>query len=161
MSKREKRAGIVPVTREIQALIDAAIQIQLKKSAKLTYESAVPVFSINANTLDTQWRKATNSAGCVDLHFHDLRHEGTSRLFERGLNIAEVMTITGHSTKEMVDRYSHYSAALILEKLEKEIKPEDIAADFLMLIENFGHRGGDIKRLQRMIINSFAAVASK
>ena len=69
------------------------------------------------------------------------------------------MTITGHSTKEMVDRYSHYSVALILEKLEKAIKPEDIAADFLMLIENFSHRGGDIKRLQRMIINSFAAVS--
>ena len=31
-----------------------------------------------------------------DFHFHDLRHEAITRLFERGLNIAEVSAISGH-----------------------------------------------------------------
>jgi integrase len=33
--------------------------------------------------------------GIEDLHFHDLRHEATSRFFEKGLNPVEVATITG------------------------------------------------------------------
>ena len=34
--------------------------------------------------------------GIENLHFHDLHHEATSRLFEKGLNPVEVATITGH-----------------------------------------------------------------
>jgi integrase len=33
-----------------------------------------------------------------DLRFHDLRHEATSRLFEKGFNPMEVASITGHKT---------------------------------------------------------------
>ena len=33
--------------------------------------------------------RATCRAQIEDLHFHDLRHEATTRLFERGLNIIE------------------------------------------------------------------------
>ena len=32
----------------------------------------------------------------VDLRFHDLRHEATSCLFERGMNTMSVAAITGH-----------------------------------------------------------------
>jgi len=42
-----------------------------------------------------------------DLHFHDLRHEATSRLFEKGLSTEEVMSITGHKTYQMLKRYTH------------------------------------------------------
>ncbi|MBT07655.1 MAG: integrase, partial [Rhodospirillaceae bacterium] len=34
-------------------------------------------------------------ADLQDLHFHDLRHEATSRFFELGLNVVEVAAITG------------------------------------------------------------------
>ena len=40
--------------------------------------------------------RATRRAGIEDLRFHDLRHEATTRLFEKGLNIMEVASITGH-----------------------------------------------------------------
>jgi integrase len=33
-----------------------------------------------------------------DLHFHDLRHEGTSRLFEAGFSIEQASLVTGHKT---------------------------------------------------------------
>ena len=45
-----------------------------------------------------------------DLHFHDLRHEATSRLFEKGLNPVEVATITGHKDTKMLMRYTHLRA---------------------------------------------------
>lgn len=48
------------------------------------------------------------AAGCVGLHFHDLRHEATSRLFERTtLSEAQIMKITGHKSHAMMMRYAN------------------------------------------------------
>ncbi len=52
-----------------------------------------------------------------DFHFHDLRHEATTRLFERGLNIMEVATITGHKDLRMLRRYTHLKAEDLAKKL--------------------------------------------
>lgn len=46
-----------------------------------------------------------------DLRWHDLRHEGTSRLFEHtDLRDNEIMAITGHLRPEMLTRYTHLRA---------------------------------------------------
>ncbi|MDP3854897.1 tyrosine-type recombinase/integrase [Phenylobacterium sp.] len=50
-----------------------------------------------------------------DLHFHDLRHEATSRLFEAEYEIPEVSLVTGHRDWKMLQRYTH-------------IRPEDLHA---------------------------------
>ncbi|WP_411892141.1 tyrosine-type recombinase/integrase [Yoonia sp. SDW83-1] len=42
-----------------------------------------------------------------DLHFHDLRHEGTSRMFEAGFAIEQVSLVTGHKDWKMLRRYTH------------------------------------------------------
>lgn len=42
-----------------------------------------------------------------DLHFHDLRHEGTSRLFEKGFSIMKAASITGHEDLQSLKRYTH------------------------------------------------------
>jgi integrase len=48
------------------------------------------------------------SAGFGDLNFHDLRHEATSRLFERTtLSEAQIMKITGHKSHRMMMRYAN------------------------------------------------------
>jgi integrase len=52
----------------------------------------------------------------VDLHFHDLRHEATSRLAER-LEMHELMKVTGHKSSAMVARYYHPRASQLAEKL--------------------------------------------
>lgn len=56
-------------------------------------------------------------AGFPDIRFHDLRHEATSRLFERGLNSMEVAAITGHKTLAMLQRYTHLNAETLADKL--------------------------------------------
>lgn len=51
-------------------------------------------------------------AGCVDLKFHDLRHEATSRLFERTqLSDTQIMKITGHKSQRMLMRYANLRAS--------------------------------------------------
>ena len=42
-----------------------------------------------------------------DFHFHDLRHEGTSRLFEAGFSTEQVSLVTGHKDWKMLRRYTH------------------------------------------------------
>jgi len=53
----------------------------------------------------------------VGLTFHDLRHEATSRLFEKGLNPMQVAAITGHKTLQMLKRYTHLKAEDLAELL--------------------------------------------
>ncbi|HCK91191.1 MAG TPA: integrase [Gemmatimonadetes bacterium] len=51
------------------------------------------------------------------LHFHDLRHEATSRFFGKGLNPVEVAIITGHKDTRMLMRYTHLSAEDLVKRL--------------------------------------------
>lgn len=54
----------------------------------------------------------------TNLRFHDLRHEATSRLFERGVfDSMEVASITGHKTLQMLKRYTHLRAEDLAKKL--------------------------------------------
>jgi len=54
----------------------------------------------------------------ADLTFHDLRHEATSRFFEKGLNPMQVAAITGHKTLQMLKRYTHLKAEDLAEMLK-------------------------------------------
>lgn len=53
----------------------------------------------------------------IDLHFHDLRHEAVSRLFEHGLDAMEVASVSGHKTLAMLKRYTHMRAENLARKL--------------------------------------------
>ena len=61
--------------------------------------------------------RACGRAEVKNFHFHDLRHEATSRLFEKGLNPIEVASITGHKTLQMLKRYTHLRAEDLAKKL--------------------------------------------
>ncbi|XTI71823.1 site-specific integrase [Acidithiobacillus sp. AC3] len=68
------------------------------------------VFGTTYEAIHLAFVRACRRAGIEDLRFHDLRHEATSRLFEKGLNPMEVSTITGHKTLQMLKRYTHLRA---------------------------------------------------
>ena len=53
---------------------------------------------------------ARSQADIEDLRFHDLRHEATTRFFEKGLNPMQVSSITGHKTLQTLKRYTHLRA---------------------------------------------------
>lgn len=58
-----------------------------------------------------------DKAFLADLRFHDLRHEATSRLFEQGLKMQEVASMTGHKSWSMLKRYTHVDAEELAKKL--------------------------------------------
>lgn len=61
--------------------------------------------------------KGCRMLGIEDLHFHDLRHEGISRLFESGLDIPRVSMISGHKSWATLRRYTHLSPADVVARM--------------------------------------------
>jgi len=89
--------------------------IQLLRQAGVK-ESGRP-FPIRADSITKAFSRIRDKVGITDLRFHDMRHEATSRLFEKGLSATEVKMITGHKSYQMLDRYTHLNARHIVEKL--------------------------------------------
>lgn len=69
---------------------------------------AVPeIFPYSAEAVSTSWTRACKFLGIEDLHFHDLRHEGVSRLFEMEWDIPRVASVSGHRDWNSMRRYTH------------------------------------------------------
>ncbi len=65
------------------------------------------IIPLSANAFRLSWDRVKVRSGIEDLHFHDLRHEAVSRLFEQGLGVAHVAAISGHKDFRMLARYTH------------------------------------------------------
>lgn len=65
------------------------------------------IFPHNAESISRAFTDACALLGIDDLHFHDLRHDGISRLFELGWTIPNVATVSGHRTWTSLRRYTH------------------------------------------------------
>ena len=68
------------------------------------------VWGMRPDSISQAFERVCEAAGIEGLAFHDLRHEATSRLFEKGLNPMQVAAITGHKTLQMLKRYTHLRA---------------------------------------------------
>ncbi|PLT20525.1 MULTISPECIES: site-specific integrase [Ralstonia] len=75
------------------------------------------VFPVSPEALKKAFTRACDRAGIEDLHFHDLRHEATSRISEKLDNILELSAVTGHKTVQMLKRYYHPRASDLARKL--------------------------------------------
>src|SRR5579864_3566552 len=65
------------------------------------------IFPYNHRSISASFTRACSFPAIDDPHFHDLRHEGTSRLFELGWNIPHVASVTGHRSWTSLKRYTH------------------------------------------------------
>lgn len=74
------------------------------------------IFPYNSKSIGTAFTRACKALRIEDLHFHDLRHEATSRLFEQGYRIEEVAAITLHESWADLKRYT-------------QIRPESLHRD--------------------------------
>ncbi len=68
------------------------------------------VWGMRPDSISQAFERVCKAAEVEGLTFHDLRHEATSRLFEKGLNPMQVAAITGHKTLQMLKRYTHLRA---------------------------------------------------
>ncbi|NQD74564.1 site-specific integrase [Pseudomonas sp. CM27] len=65
------------------------------------------VFPYNSRSISASFTRACNFLEMDDLHFHDLRHDGVSRLFEMGWDIPKVASVSGHRDWNSMRRYTH------------------------------------------------------
>ena len=77
------------------------------------------VFNMSLNYHNKGWRALCKRAGVEGLMWRDFRREATSRLFEQGLSITEVQSITGHATLQMLSTYTQHDAENLAIKLKK------------------------------------------
>lgn len=65
------------------------------------------IFPYDPKSVGAAFTRACQLLGIKDLRFHDLRHEATSRLFERGYQIHEVAQFTLHDSWNELKRYAN------------------------------------------------------
>lgn len=71
-----------------------------------------------SSMLSRSFGRVFDAAGCKDLRFHDLRHEATSRLFERTtLTDLQIAKITGHKDLRMLARYANLRGSDLADRL--------------------------------------------
>lgn len=98
--KKKGNHKVVPLTAE-------SIEI-IKRQSRV--EGDDNIFPFNPGTIGQYFTDACKALGILDLRFHDLRHEGTSRLFEMGYQIHQVAMFTGHEDWKMLKRYTQLKA---------------------------------------------------
>lgn len=69
------------------------------------------IFPWSTDAVSANFTRACQFLEIKDLRFHDLRHEGVSRLFEMGLNIPHVAAVSGHRSWNSLKRYTHIRQA--------------------------------------------------
>ena len=75
------------------------------------------VWGMQPDSITQAFNRACRRYNIQDLRFHDLRHEATSRFFEKGLNVMEVASITGHQDLRMLRRYTHIRPETLVARL--------------------------------------------
>ena len=106
-----------PRTIPLSSMAVVSLKEQISISGNITPIRETPLFSLLPDSLSQAFRRLCRRLEIQNLHFHDLRHEATSRLFEKGLNPVEVATITGHKDTRMLMRYTHLRAEDLVKRL--------------------------------------------
>ena len=116
----KKRIVMLPETKNGQKRIVplSSVAVTILKERLNTRRIDGKVWDIGLDAISQDFAKACRETGISGLHFHDLRHEATSRLFEKGFDTMEVRTITGHKTLQMLARYTHLRAEDLAERMK-------------------------------------------
>jgi integrase len=77
------------------------------------------LFPFEPKTIGAAFTRACRVLEIEDLHFHDMRHEATSRLFEAGYSIVEVQQFTLHDSWGTLSRYTHLRPESVLIRARK------------------------------------------
>jgi integrase len=67
------------------------------------------IFPYTTDAISAAFTRACALLGIDDMHFHDLRHDGVSRLFEIDYTIPRAAAVSGHRSWNSLKRYTHLS----------------------------------------------------
>ena len=116
----EQRVAYLPTTKNRKP---RSVPLSSKAVATLCAIPRIPgeprVFSSwsRGDSLHHLWVRLLKRAGIRDLRIHDLRHEATSRFADRGMDVLRIAAITGHSSMQMLKRYTHFRASDLAKEL--------------------------------------------
>lgn len=112
-----RRVAYLPETKNNEARDVPLSSKAVAVLSKLLRRIDGKVFGVSGAHVSKTFRETCEKLKIRDLRWHDLRHEATSRLFEKGLNPLEAASITGHKTLQMLKRYTHLKAEDLAQKL--------------------------------------------
>lgn len=96
-------------------------KVPLSKRAVLLFQKIMNagMFSITPESCDTLFRKYRNKMGIDDLHFHDTRHEATTRLAQK-LQVLDLARVTGHKDIKQLMTYYNKDAEELADLLDED-----------------------------------------
>ena len=122
---KQRKEKIIPLTRGIKAVLDSLKSpgsiyvIPRRRNQKIT----------SSQSTKTALKKMREKSGISDFDFHSLRHTAStimvSQALGKGVGIADIMQILGHSKVETTMKYMHSNFDRMkkaMEILEKETK---------------------------------------
>jgi integrase len=109
---------LIPLLEGCSTLCDGAAECvgynpKAERKPRGTGKNTMPsgrVFPYPPHSISVMFRQTCAELKIVDLHFHDLRHEGVSRLFEAGYTIEQVALVSGHKDWKQLRRYTNIKA---------------------------------------------------
>ena len=111
--------------------------------------SQARVFPLTLDELKGAWERIRTGAGVADLHLHDLRHEGISRIAESAhmagipITLIELAAISGHRDLRTLARYAHICASNLAQRLDQAFeKAADSEAGLRKGRKRLGGRDG-------------------
>lgn len=94
-----------------------AVALIKEQMARVSPRGAI--FPYCSRSIGAAFRRACIELQIIDLHFHDLRHEGISRLFEADWDIPQVASVSGHKDWKMLQRYTHLRPSYIASRARR------------------------------------------
>ena len=111
---------------------------------------------------EKSWKTACKAAGIPEALYHDLRRTALTNMIEAGFSEKEAMTVSGHKTRSVFDRY-HIVSSRRLKELGKKMEAHLAELDVSVLdngarqnlevqedVENNGEPGGNRTRDHRI-----------
>ncbi len=99
---------VVPISPTLRGVVDEMRQ-ELRKEKVASIDGRV--FTWKGKPMSEGWRTAfvaaCRRAGLADLHFHDLRHTFVTRKVREGWDYKRIMSISGHKTFAVFQRYNN------------------------------------------------------
>ncbi|ENU79725.1 hypothetical protein F975_02354 [Acinetobacter sp. ANC 3789] len=85
----------------VDLLVNPVVRTRMLKRG-YSQEYFIP---LSPRTIGGEFRRACKLLGIEDLKFHDLRHEGCTRLAEQGLTIPQIQQVSLHDSWGSLERY--------------------------------------------------------
>jgi integrase len=117
----------VPLSTQAIAIIEELKEFRKKPKTPnepLDKNELVFPFWADSSTLSQAFKRLTVRAKMDDFHFHDLRHEGVSRLFMTSMTDVEIMKMTGHTNASTLVRYAHLRSSDVAAKINAKWSPD-------------------------------------